>query len=58
MLSSLAIAVLRWSVVVCLFAFVPFFSPKADDSPDAEVRDFALPKLEAASEDDACGAGA
>ena len=47
MLASLAIAVLRWSVIACLFAFVPFFSAKADDSPDAEVRDFALPKLEA-----------
>ena len=47
MLALLAIAVLRWSVVVCLFAFVPFFRAKADDSPDAEVRDFALPKLEA-----------
>ena len=47
MFASLAIAVLRWSVIVCLFAFVLLFSAKADDSPDAEVRDFALPKLEA-----------
>jgi len=47
MLASLAITVLRWSVVAYLLAFVLFFSAKADDSPDAEVRDFALPKLEA-----------
>ena len=46
MFASLAIAVLRWSVIVCLFAFVLLFSAKADDSPDAEVRVFALPKLE------------
>src|SRR6516164_8711065 len=47
MLASLAITVLRWSVVAYLLACVLFFSAKADDSPDAEVRDFALPKLEA-----------
>jgi len=47
MLASLAIAVPRWSVIACLFTFVPFFSAKANDSPDAEVRDFALPELEA-----------
>src|SRR5215469_5544545 len=47
MLVSLAVAVLRWSVIASLFAFVPFFSAKADDAPDAEVRDFAMPQLEA-----------
>ena len=47
MLASLTIAVLRWSVIACLFPFVPLFSATADDSPDAEVSDFALPKLEA-----------
>src|SRR6516165_6203922 len=47
MFASLAIAVLRWSAIFCLFAFVLFFRAKADDSPDREVRDFALPKLEA-----------
>ena len=46
MFASLAIAVLRLSVIACLFAFVPFFSAKADDAPDAEVREFAMPQLE------------
>jgi predicted aspartyl protease len=46
MLASLAIPVFRWSVIACLFAFVSFFIAKADDSPDGEVRDFALPQLE------------
>jgi predicted aspartyl protease len=47
MLVSLAVAVLRWSLIASLLAFVPFFSAKADDAPDAEVRHFALPRLEA-----------
>ena len=46
MFASLAVSVLRWSVIASLFAFAPFFRANEDDSPDAEVRVFALPKLE------------
>ena len=47
MLVPLAVAVLRWGVIASLFAVVPFFGVQADDALDTEVRDFALPQLEA-----------
>ena len=47
MLVPLAVAVLRWSVIAAFLAVAALFSVQADDAPDTEVRDFALPQLEA-----------